>query len=431
LELLATFAVCAAIIVLRNPAAVFRAEFWAEDATEYFFGALTLGLRSIGTPVWGFHCLAARIIAALATAAPVLWTPSIYSLACLLINAGVTSYLVRDGFSWILPSRPWRMVAALILAVGPGTSEVFLNLCNLHSVLAWFMLLLLVEQPFQVGRVRFAAIVVVLFSSVHAVLWIPVIALLWFRTRQRPYLALLLCIVPVILLNGLGTHATSGEANLRDYGHVSQIPRILVENVFLRLFFMPFLGDSLTASLMKEAWTFWAASAAVAAAALYLGSRNSSVDRGLLALLGLAFACGVASFGPIVVSRAYAAGQLVRSSGVTWWSHRYAYLPGMTALLLWFSLIGTTVNRRPRDLKAAAALLALFLLALNNLVEWNSGYRRDDLHWPQAAPVLQDALNRRRRGELREPVVVRNIRWVHPAGWRPAHGELTLVIAPR
>src|SRR5690242_15753624 len=92
-----TFVLCLTIILCRNPLAVIRAEFWAEDATEFFFGALSLGVESLITPVWGFHCFLSRLIAYVASPFPVLWTPYIYAIACLIINAFVTSYFVRDG----------------------------------------------------------------------------------------------------------------------------------------------------------------------------------------------------------------------------------------------------------------------------------------------------------------------------------------------
>jgi hypothetical protein len=428
-----TAAACAAIIVLRNPAAVFRAEFWAEDATEFFFGSISRGAGSLVTPVWGFHCFFARVVAYAATYFPVLWAPYLYAVACLLVNAGVTSYFVRDGFSWIIPSRPFRIAACAVFAIGPGTSEVFLNLCNLQSVLTIFTLLLLIEQPFRIGNFKAAALLVLLFSSVLNILWIPLVALLWHRTRDRRYGLLLLCFLPVLLINGIGTHESSGEANLRNYGLAWKIPKILVENCFLRLCFMPILGDSLTVSLMRQAWMFWLASLVVIASLGYLLLSGRLVNRTLWGVLGIAGVCAIGSFGAIAVSRSYAVGQIVRESGLTQWGHRYSYLPGMPTLLLWSAAIFAHVNRRPRDLTAFAAALAAGLLIWNNLAEWNTGYSRatQDLHWPKAAAALQDILDQREKGSLREPVLIEDIRWVHPAGWQPAHGGLRLLIKPR
>ncbi len=158
------FMLCTAIIIVRNPVAVFRAEFWAEDATQFFFGSLSLGLKSLITPVVGYHCFISRVIAYIATFFPVLWTPFIYALTSLLINAGVASYFSRQSFSWIILSRPFRIFVCTILAMGPGTSEAFLNLANLSYVLTFFGLLLLIEKPWRLSVMKFAILGVLTLS---------------------------------------------------------------------------------------------------------------------------------------------------------------------------------------------------------------------------------------------------------------------------
>ncbi len=160
------FMLCTAIIIVRNPVAVFRAEFWAEEATQIFFGSVSIGLKSLITPVVGYHCFISRVIAYIATFFG-LWTPFIYALTSLLINAGVASYFSRQSFSWIILSRPFRIFVCTILAMGPGTSEAFLNIANLYYVLTFFGLLLLIEKLWRLSVMKFAILAVLTYPRNH------------------------------------------------------------------------------------------------------------------------------------------------------------------------------------------------------------------------------------------------------------------------
>src|SRR4051812_8776182 len=73
------FLVCGLIIFLRTPEALLRSEFWAEDLSEFFVGAIALGAKSLVTPVYGYHFFVERIVAWLATFLPVYFTPFIYA----------------------------------------------------------------------------------------------------------------------------------------------------------------------------------------------------------------------------------------------------------------------------------------------------------------------------------------------------------------
>jgi hypothetical protein len=64
-----------AIIVVRDPTPLLRAEFWAEDGAEFFAMALTHGIQSLWTPVYSYHFLASRMIAHTAT-----WLPVVFEM---------------------------------------------------------------------------------------------------------------------------------------------------------------------------------------------------------------------------------------------------------------------------------------------------------------------------------------------------------------
>ena len=181
-----TLAVVALLIGARNPVALLRAEFWAEDASQFFAGALAMGARSLWVPVWGYSFLISRAIAWAATWFAVLWTPYLYAWGSLVLDSIAMSYFVRDGFAWLVPGRAARFLVCLVLTLGPGTSEVFLNLSNLPAPLTFLCLLLLLEEPLCLDTRRLLLFALLVPSAGHTVLLAPLILGLWGITRGGP-----------------------------------------------------------------------------------------------------------------------------------------------------------------------------------------------------------------------------------------------------
>lgn len=424
--------VCGALILARNPDPVFRAEFWAEDATEFFFGALSIGIGSLVTPVYGYHLFTSRVIAYTATFFPVLWAPYIYSVACLLITAFAAAYFSREGFSWIIPSRKFRLFVCVVLAIAPGTAEVYFNLSNLPSVLTVLGLLMLLEKPFRPSPMKFATLLILLPSAGQMLLLAPVVGSLWLLTRERRYLWLLGCMVPWVVLNGIGNHHASGQAGLLSYENAWAVPRVLLENTITRLFFAPIFGDELTGMIImrRRASVFWLTSLVAVGGAAYAATKWRFLQREGAWLLILSFLCVICSFGLIAVSRNYATYQISRGSGNLFWGHRYSYLPGVVALIIWFRIAHDALAEWRGKMKFWPAAFAVILLAYHNVSQWNAYDHRPDLEWPKGAALIQSALDEKRQGKMDDGRLAIEFPWVHPVGWRPNRGELILRIPP-
>ncbi len=420
---------CVGLIVARNPPAIMRPELWAEDATDFFFTALTHRAASLITPVYGYHFFLCRLVAFAATLLPVLWTPYLYSLFCLTVAAFTSSYFSREGFSWIVPSRWARVFVCGLLAIGPGTGEVFFSLCNSASVLTFLALLLLIEKPFRLGALRFAALAILLVSAGQTFLLAPVVALLWYLTRDRRYGLFLLCFVPIIVVNTIGNHYAAGEAHLLNYGNARLIPKTMVENAVMRVAYMPILGDSLTSKVMTHGWVFWGGALVAGAVGGFLAFRKALIRRELVWTLATAYLCTIAVFGVVLIARSYAVGLSDRAAGHTLWGYRYAYLSGMVALVIWCTVLFAYFDFRKQKLKTLAACVGLVLLPWHNFNQWPV-YQRADIHWPEGAAVLQKILDEKKSGRLHEPAVVNGITWVHPIGWGPNSGKLEVTIPP-
>jgi hypothetical protein len=412
----------AVIIFVRDPTPLLRAEFWAEDGPEFFATALTHGIQSLWTPVYGYHFLASRIIAYTATWLPVVWSPYVYAWSCLATSAVTTAYFSRDGFSWLIPSRWMRILTCTVLAVGPGTTEVFSSLCNLPAPLTLLGILMLLEKPFAVSGRKTAALILLFLSAGQLFLMTPLIASLFWITRNRRYLVLLCVLVLVAVANSIGNHTQAAEAGYRNYGALEKVPAIFAVQFFLRSLVAPFLGPDLTGYFMRaRAEVFWLGIAVSIGWGAWIISRfRSSLEKA--ALLGLGYFLVSGTFVVIALSRNYALHQIVRESADLMWNHRYSYLPGSVAILFWFSVVSSPAIRQSARTVTAAVLI---LISLHNVSQFPHYQSRPDLNWSKTADHIQSALDLKKAHLLDRPIRVERIE-VHPRHYRYRFFSVTL-----
>ena len=422
-SMLAPWLLAASLIALRNPAALLRAEFWAEDGTVFFRDALLHGAASLAMPVYGYCLSLARAIAWVATFFPVVGTPYVYAVAALAVNAFTVAYLSRPGFEWLIPKRAHRILVACLLTLAPGAGETFLNISNLTNCLGLLALLMLIERPRELGALKFAALVAIGLSSGHMVILLPLILYLWVRDRRRSHLFLLIALSPIVAANCLGNQRSGAATGLLDYSRFLVAPLVIVENFVVRLFFAPFLGSDLTGRFMNTpAWVFWPLALGALAAAAW-GVRRARPDRETTRILVLSDLLTVSTFGIIVVSRSYAFEKVQRESGNIMWGVRYSFLPGVMADLIWMAaLIALAGGRTAADSRSSGvrrtiwlARAAIIVLCFNNLIRWHGVYRRHDAHWPESAARIQAVVDQRARGELLVSTEVSRIQ-MHPMG---------------
>ncbi len=344
------FFLLAGVIALRFPTPLLRAEFWAEDATEFFFDAVSLGPRGFVVPVYGYHFLVEHVIAYAATFLPVFYAPYVYVWSCLVIDAAALAYLARDGFSWIAPKRWQRILIAVLLAMGPGTADVLLNLANLPNPLALLGFLLLVERPFQMRWPKLLVFALVAASAGHVLLWLPVAAYLAWVTRSRGFTAAAAIIAAIACLNGTGAHDASNSAGSLDFRAVSEVPRILIENGFARLLPAPLLGVRVAGAFQQtSAVIYWTVLAIGFAVFAWLAAREASVDRDGTVVLLLGYGGTIGMLGLIAISRSYNVPLLVRDSGTLLPHVRYSFLPAALATFIWSSCDPPAASHRCSD----------------------------------------------------------------------------------
>ena len=424
----------AGIIAARNPPALLRAEFWAEDATEFFFGAMGRGAASVAAPVYGYQFLLSRIVAYGATFAPVFYAPYIYAWASLLINALSIAYVTRPGFAWIAPRLWQRLLVAAVLATGPGTSDAFLNLANLPNVVALLGLFLLIERPFVLRGWKTIALLVLALSAGQMVLWLPIVVYLAWTERSRAHVFVGLAICGVALMNIFGTRQASSDAHLLANVGITVIGRLVVENAFTRLLPGPFLGAESTRTLMlASSGVFWSRAIAgfIAMAVILLVEYRRTPKE--TPLLVLAYGGAIGGLGVVAMSRNYAIPQLVRESGSLLPELRYSVLPGAAALVFWaWWLLRPRLRSWPwaRWPWAFVQGIAAWALVSNVTPNWEMAFPRPDLRWGEKAARLQGVLDGRDRTGKAAHIHMRDLP-VHPVGWLPNNGRIEVVLPPR
>lgn len=423
------FLLVAGVIALRFPSSLVRAEFWAEDATEFFFDAISMGPASLFAPVYGYQFVLEHLVAYGATFFPVFYTPYVYAWVCLLVDAAALAFLARDGFSWILPSRWLRVTLAVLLALGPGTPDILLNLANLPNPLALLGFLLLVERPFRMGAPKLLAFALIAASSGHLLLWFPVAAYLAWSHRSRGHAVAAAIIAGFAFLNGTGTKEASRAAGSLDFRALAEVPRILIENGFARLLPAPILGlGPAGAFQLASEGIYWAAAILGLALFGWLAFREARRDRDGTVVLLLGYAGSIGMLGLVAISRSYNVPLLVRESGTLLPYVRYSFLPAALATFIWGSWL---LRPRPGGRAGSALRCAVAaILGLQLAAGFSLRIDKPDLAWEERSGRVQWLLDLN-RATGRSVVVGMDDLAIHPVGWIPDNKRVMVVVPGR
>ncbi len=415
------------LLILRNYKIFDQPGFFEEEAEDFFIGALNLGWKSLFEPMCGYYFFLERAIAWAVSWFPIPLTSLLYILSALSLNTLVAGYFSRDGFSWLIPSRWQRILVCLLLAVAPGTSEVFMNIVNLSTAFCLFAFLLLIEKPFKLGWFKFLVIGALLFSSGQLFLLAPVVFYLWRQSKQKCYLYLFLLFLLAVMLNFLATQEYAGQTGLLNYLYLFNVPQIFFENAVTRFFVAPLFGSALTGLFMQSsAWLYWPLSIFIFFVALYRYFKPKAHALAKFNILILGYLCISMTFGVAAVARSYSHEQLLRQYGDMVWTGRYSFLPGSIALILWLSILFEIIKKND-GLKRLIALFLISLLTIHELFHWSTIAFRKDPGWATQASQLQGLLNFQKLGQLQKPVAIKGP-LVHPDS--PHYHQVTLWITP-
>lgn len=181
------------LLSLRN------AELWAEDATEFFSEAVVYGARTIFEPAAASLFLFSRLAAYVCAQLPLNLTPYLYGIIACIVYTATAFYIVKESFSWLIPSRQVRILFAFFIFTVNGTSEIFGTLVCLPYVFGWLAALTLLENP-PLRKWPFISIWIVCALSSNLIpCLLPLAIIRSLRLRGYVWVSVFSCVLSLLL----------------------------------------------------------------------------------------------------------------------------------------------------------------------------------------------------------------------------------------
>jgi hypothetical protein len=176
------------VLVLRRPASLLHADFWAEDGWRWYPDAYNEGWRTLFSPYAGYQQFICRLVGLAALPFPLSWAPTIFSLCALGIQVGAATLFVSSRLDDAWPHRSSRILFAFLYLLLPNSFEVYANLTNAQWHLSLLAFLLLVARPARTlpGRIADAAMLALSgLSGPFCLFLFPVAVWEFWRKRDR------------------------------------------------------------------------------------------------------------------------------------------------------------------------------------------------------------------------------------------------------
>jgi hypothetical protein len=243
------------------------------------------------------------------------------------------------------------------------------------------------------------------FSFGQGAVLAPPLACLFFLTRNRNYLVCLGTLLLSVVLNLAAPNPFKVALLPPD-----TLAEVYFDNLFVRLGYLPLLGQRWLPRVMgMDEASFLLVSTALLVLCLYVMSRAARIDSSGAAVLGVTVTSAMAIFAAIVLARSYGLAALRRPSLV--FATRYDVMPGLLALVLIWTWVYRPWRVRGWRLPRYALLAWLTMNVIGRLhFQAPEPLLPFAWEWPAQAATIQAALEARREGTLREPVVVPVVR---------------------
>jgi len=398
--------------------ALLRAEFWAEDLSEFFIAAKQLGVQSIVRPVYGYFFFIQRSVAYAANVFPTILVPFIYALFSFLLNAFVASYFSRTSFAKFIPDLNLRILLCLIFSLTGGTPEVHFNLANSPAHLTLFIGLIVLEQQKGLKLWHVLAMIPLVGSSGSTVLLLPLIAYSFWNTKNRNFFFLFLMILSFGMANSYLTSHSDQARKLLNWNMITRMPQAYWENILNRLFVLPFFGAGLSSFVMRNYFIFYTVVVLFIAFLKFRIFKADLFKNDFIRLAAIFYLGMILLFPLVAVARSYGSdNSIFIKFGIPLWKNRYSFLPAVSSILLWTVCLYPLF--KDKDVfKARCAKIIFIIIAFNSIIVWPDIYKRKNLNWPEGAMAIDQFVsdgNTSTSFDMQE--------WVHPKGWLPSDGQ--------
>lgn len=193
------FAASFAVLILRRPQVLTRAEFFNEDGQVFFVGSFFgSSLEQLARSYAGYLNVVPRIVAWIEHLVAVGFAPLVGNLIAVLIVAGIATYIASDRLQDVIPSARARLLLAAGLVVLPGSWETLGSMALIQWYMGIVMLLASIARaPTRpVARIgQLLGLAAAGLTGPFSVVFAPLYAIRAWRSKDRWSLAMLLVIV--------------------------------------------------------------------------------------------------------------------------------------------------------------------------------------------------------------------------------------------
>ncbi len=242
------------LLAFREPGAIRKPSFVAEDGFTFF-------KQSYEEPFWrivlrphaGYIQLVQRLIAELASFAPLEYLPLVYALAALLVAAMSMTFFALPSFRSVVRSDPLRAVVILALPFMPNAD----SLARVAAVHWYHVFFLALVSIMTIPRGRFAAgllwlaAALAFWSQPVAIVCVPVLVCRIWLAEPGPERRWWLALTVVATVYPFTTESRMALATL---WHTPGVLLSLRHAVGYRVFCFFVLGDDISRLVLTQGW---------------------------------------------------------------------------------------------------------------------------------------------------------------------------------
>jgi len=403
---------------IRFPGIFLEPSFWAEDGTFFFRNAIELGSSAILVPLYGSYHLLPRLTAFLVSFFPTYWAPVLYAVAAGLLSSLSLGLFSRAGFRWLVPDDRLRVLVCWLFSLAPGTYEAYFALCTANYAMFCGLVFLLLERDaegrWRMGLRRALLVSFLWFSVGQGLVLAPLIAYLFWLTRNRSYLLCLASLAGATLLNATAENVYRPDPSPSP----GLLAVIYFENLAVRLGFLSLVPYRCHEWVRKmPSAPFLLSSVALIGGYLWAAFRARRRDIEGACVLAVAVLSAMAIHPLTALARNYGVTALTRAEVTL--GGRAGLVPAVLALLLLWQLLAHPGRKGARQVAAIAFLAWTAFCVLH---EPYSQPPRPPLEaswmWRTQAATIDAALRARRAGTLQEPVILSKIRCRPAPDWK-------------
>jgi hypothetical protein len=403
--------------------------FYAEDGMAFFIQAIELDFRSLITP-YSHYLFIGRLLTFFAVKLSIFNSPLIIQILGGIITSISLSVFSTSHYSWIVPNRIYRILTCLLFSLTFGIDSIYFTVCNLYYPLGFLILLLLIgkKDNWYFSKSLLVITAFLFFSCGFSIIFFPLIALMFFLSKNKNYLVLGGILLLCSLLNFLSLSDISVKGDslptVKNLLVFSDFFSVILKTIILNYLALPILGERLSLSLEFYYRIFIYPILILFLIVFFLARRKITPLAKNQEFLVICTLILTGCLGKVLLFLVRDYGTYISLNPISHLHSRFTIIPALTSILAWLWLsnkchIGFSLHK-----------LSLILIWFN-LVNFNFFSVRERMDprfatsWPAIAQSIENALLLKSEGKLSSDVIIQNIPcW--PPDWHGNYNTLTI-----